>query len=173
MKIVAPIKIIDGPKHADLSEDRCENLMDMRSKWNVSFQLEGLSGPSCIAAEVVRRVAPEEKLFSSILEERACRPDFLFDLTWWSDFIAKLSQIKYSDVKPDFTVWCLGGGAHCWHTGCDDIVVFVEYDAIEQCGYALVATDSSNLQCLAELFQHPLQAFYIEESDWRTLCRKW
>lgn len=170
------VTITDGKSHAEMMEDRCENLMDQRARWNYSFQLEGWEKPYCIAIEIVNRVTPENKIFTpakiGLLQRTVRRRG---RQKWWSSLMGEISQLKNEEtLTDDCTIWRFGGGAHCWPYADKDVVIFGEYDAIARQGYALIVAYSFDKWWLeGELFQHPIGVFDIANEDESKITQKW
>ncbi len=167
MKIAALVRITDGPSHTELTEDRCENLMDQRSRWNVSLQIE--NEEKCVAAEIVNRITPEDKIFlpkrikrfRGIKRQRGRRKE-------WKRFIGVLSRSELKEISSNCTTWRLGGRAHFWPE-IKDAIVFEEYDAAERIGYALIIVDVMKLAFVRGV----IQAFVVTDDDIQILCDKW
>lgn len=158
------VEITGGKNHDDLCEDRCENY---HPRWNASFQLDGQDEPYCIASDIVTLVKPEKKIFlPAVVESIRCKQR------------AKMTQLETEewtpDCMPDCTIWRLGGRPNCWPSELDeDAIVFVEYDAIEQHGYALIITNFVNISAFWRVFPCAIISFSITKEEEDMLCAKW
>lgn len=180
MKYGVFVEITGGKSHFDLSEDRCENLEDCRPLWNVSFQLDGQDESYCIASSLVTRVMPEDKIFTpAMVKTLQNTKRHRGRRKWWGNLMNTLSQVETKEFTPDCTIWRLGGRAHFWPIKWwrgDDVIVFAEYDAIEQHGYAVIVSDFEDASLLQRAFPNSLQGprgFRITKEEEELLIEKW
>lgn len=165
MKYGVFVEITGGKSHFDLSEDRCENLEDCRTQWNVSFQLDGQAEPYCIAFSIVTRLKPERKIFLPAVVASIRRQQGVKNLG---------AQMEADEWTPDCTIWRLGGRPQLWPSKLDDdTTVLVEYDAIEQHGYALITSSRRSILQLRRLFPHAISSFRITKEEEELLIEKW
>lgn len=182
MKSAIFVKITDGPSHSELSEDRCENLMDMRTRWNISFPLEGKE--KSIAAENVTRVTPENKIFSPrvaasarrVINSRAsrnlCSRRQKMRYAWRMFMKSASLQPESHDFHPENAIWRFVGRSHFWGF-CPSAIVFGEYDALERRGYALITVNLSERSRLVAEFPNSIQGFSISSEEEELLIEKW
>ena len=60
-----------------------------------------------------------------------------------------------------------------WRIGCDSAIVFGEYDAINQCGYALITVEQPEAPLLEAEFPRLIQSLVIDEGEEQWLIDKW
>ncbi len=173
------LEITGGMDHAEMTEDRCENLMDFRARWNVDF-LMAEKESRCIAAERVYYLLPQNQIFTpSIVRTLQRTRRDRGRRRWLASFKDILSSAEYQSNIPEATIWHLLGRAHFWKLPngryAPDFPVFVEYDAEKQHGYALIF-----YCCLFEAntyknicFPHALNVGCINDVDFQLLCNHW
>lgn len=166
------VEITGGWNHQDMREEKAENMMDMRAMWNVSFRLEGSEESYCIASERSYLIPRADSVFSSTVVKQLQRTNRRRgERRWWKKFMTTLSQreMKYGT---DSNIWHLAGGAHCWGSY-EDTVVFAEYDADRQHGYALIVAPFTEISRLKTEFPNAMVTFEVTEADFETICNKW
>lgn len=172
------LEITGGTDHAEMTEDRCENLMDFRARWNVDF-LMAEKESRCIAAERVYYLLPQNQIFTpSIVRTLQRTRRDRGRRRWWASFKDILPGIEHQSNIPEATIWHLLGRTHFWRLPngryTDNIPIFIEYDAGNQHGYALVIGDDSQMYRLEyDEFPHAIDIGYIDEADFRFVCNKW
>lgn len=178
------VQITDGMDQRDMTEERCENLMDQRARWNVPFQWDYQEKNRTIAAESVTRLQSYAQIFTLKRMRHVrdmCRP--YTRKKWWSNFVATLTRTPWPNYEQesidDAAVWRLAGGAHFWkdNTGAyleGDAVLFIEYDANIQHGYGLIVCETEyDTATMRRQFNSASREFSISEKDFQLLCNRW
>lgn len=169
------VEITDGASHYEMLEDRCENLMDQRARWNYDFRLEGHEKEHCFSIEIVNRVSPDRKVFAPEIVNSAQQLSLSDERErWWANLMDTISQLESKSIDDTCTVWRFGGGAHFWD-GLKGIRIkaFGEYDAIARHGHVLLVVEPSNLRRLEQKFPQSIGDFDITKEDEVVICEKW
>lgn len=185
------VEITGGMDQADMSEERCDNLMDHRGSWNVSFNLNSNEEREyCMSAGYAACIEPDTRLFSPELiqsiqqadrnRDEGENADWLQQIDryrdekkkWWQALIDRSQQEQCQSV-PHSAVWHFAGKAHCWADRLDNATVFAEYDANVRHGYALVVSDNIDVYLLFNEFGDAHRFFRADTSDEEILWSKW
>lgn len=149
------LKITDGPCHAEIQEDWCEQYADHRSILAESFKIAGMEGESVVRSERHGCIKMEEASFS---EGSLCRP-----------------LIKPTAIPSLHSyLWHFAGTLVPSGEITSRRVAFCEYNSRSRSGFVIITFDGRLLPEFYRVFPQFLQdvrVFKAREYDW--LLNNW